>query len=70
MERIDELLGRPTLDPHGDPIPDAEGRMGRRDLVPLVSAEGKGWVEVARVKDQTEVFLRFVDRNGLKPGRR
>jgi DtxR family Mn-dependent transcriptional regulator len=29
IDRIDEMLGRPEVDPHGDPIPTAEGRMPR-----------------------------------------
>src|SRR5712691_25484 len=32
IERIDEMLGRPTHDPHGDPIPTPEGAIARRDL--------------------------------------
>ena len=31
IERIDEMLGRPTHDPHGDPIPTAEGTIARRN---------------------------------------
>ena len=33
IERIDEMLGRPTHDPHGDPIPDP----GRRDRAPRIT---------------------------------
>ena len=32
IERIDEMLGRPTHDPHGDPIPDADGAHHRRAI--------------------------------------
>src|SRR5262244_4588740 len=32
IERIDEMLGRPTRDPHGDPIPSAEGTIARAEF--------------------------------------
>jgi Mn-dependent DtxR family transcriptional regulator len=38
IDRIDEMLGRPAVDPHGDPIPSAEGRVPRLDHVDLLSA--------------------------------
>jgi DtxR family Mn-dependent transcriptional regulator len=38
IERIDDMLGRPEVDPHGDPIPTAEGRMPRRDHLDLLSS--------------------------------
>jgi DtxR family Mn-dependent transcriptional regulator len=37
IERIDEMLGRPTHDPHGDPIPDPDGAITRRDLDTLLT---------------------------------
>ena len=32
IDRIDEMLGRPAVDPHGDPIPDPDGTVNRRPL--------------------------------------
>ena len=70
LERIDQMLGRPMVDPHGDPIPDSEGqlqaRTGQRQN--LVDCEMGKCFRVARVLDQDPDFLRFVDRNGLTPG--
>src|SRR6266545_6259306 len=37
IERIDEMLGRPTHDPHGDPIPTAEGALPPRHLESLLT---------------------------------
>src|SRR5215210_1545512 len=37
IERIDEMLGRPAVDPHGDPIPDQDGNLERRPLDSLLS---------------------------------
>src|SRR6186713_2073040 len=36
IERIDEMLGRPTQDPHGDPIPTPEGKLAHRALENLL----------------------------------
>ena len=41
IERIDEMLGRPTHDPHGDPIPDPDGAITRRDLDTLHDLPGR-----------------------------
>src|SRR6266849_4893083 len=37
IERIDEMLGRPTHDPHGDPIPNPDGAIARRELDTLLT---------------------------------
>lgn len=68
IDRIDALLGYPTADPHGDPIPDGSGRFQKTEHIRLADcAQGSQWL-VARVSDQDESFLRFVERRGLKPG--
>ena len=36
IERMDEMLGRPEVDPHGDPIPDADGAIRQRELQTLL----------------------------------
>ena len=68
LDRLDELLGHPDTDPHGDPIPPADGSPHKRDLVSLLECEGPGPVRIARVMDQDADFLQFVDRHGLAPG--
>src|SRR5436305_7559855 len=37
IDRIDEMLGRPTHDPHGDPIPDSQGAIAQRQLDSLLT---------------------------------
>ncbi len=66
--RIDALLGYPSVDPHGDPIPDGRGRLRQPKLVSLQECEVGLELRVARVSDQDESFLRFVERHNLKPG--
>jgi DtxR family transcriptional regulator, Mn-dependent transcriptional regulator len=68
IERIDEMLGRPTHDPHGDPIPDAEGAIAARQLDTLLTCPVQTRLRVTRIADQDPEFLRFIESNGLKPG--
>lgn len=69
LERMDALLERPSVDPHGDPIPPAKGRP--QALPPqqtLAECEPQKTYRVARVLDQEPAFLQFVERCGLRPG--
>jgi DtxR family Mn-dependent transcriptional regulator len=68
LEKIDELLGRPSVDPHGDPIPPAKGKLAGARQTSLVECELKRPMRVARVMDQNPSFLQFVERCGLTPG--
>jgi DtxR family Mn-dependent transcriptional regulator len=68
IDRIDEMLGRPAVDPHGDPIPSAEGRVPRLDHVDLLTAPLNVSMVVTRVLDQDPEFLRFVEQKHLMPG--
>jgi DtxR family Mn-dependent transcriptional regulator len=68
IERIDEMLGRPEVDPHGDPIPNSEGLVKPQDAQSLLTCPLHTRVTVSRVLDQNKVFLRFIEQNHLKPG--
>jgi len=70
LERIDVLLGHPTVDPHGDVIPSAAGALPRRRLVPLADLGAGAAGTVGRIADQADAFLQFVDQQQLRPGRR
>ncbi|MGH9379502.1 MAG: metal-dependent transcriptional regulator [Thermoanaerobaculia bacterium] len=71
IERLDALLGHPTVDPHGDPIPTLQGRLTPQDhLRGLLECEPGEEIVIQRVVDQSEEFLRLLDREGLKPGSR
>jgi DtxR family Mn-dependent transcriptional regulator len=71
LERIDTLLGHPSSDPHGDPIPDAKGKLSRsRDAATLATCPSDRALRVIRIADQTPAFLEFVQQSGLKPGAR
>ena len=68
IDRIDEYLGHPACDPHGDPIPTAGGDM-RGDVgtaVPLVKCAVGTKVRIVRVMNQNPNFLRFLSDSGLE----
>ena len=70
IDRIDEMLGRPTHDPHGDPIPTADGAIAPLPQENLLTCPIGASLRVTRITDQDPAFLRFVEGNNLKPGQR
>jgi DtxR family Mn-dependent transcriptional regulator len=68
IERIDEMLGRPTQDPHGDPIPNIDGTITSKHLESLLTCPVGTPLKVTRIADQDPAFLRFIEKNDLKPG--
>src|SRR5438874_2819970 len=52
IDRIDEMLGRPTHDPHGDPIPSPEGTVAARALDPLLTCPLATPFKVTRIAAQ------------------
>jgi len=68
LERLDALLGNPSVDPHGDPIPTAKGKLTHLRLDSLADCEVGKPLRVSRVTDQEPQFLQFVERCGLMPG--
>lgn len=68
IARMDEMLGHPSVDPHGDPIPDAHGQVEEPVLATLLTCELGAPLRVARVADQSREFLLLVEQRGLKPG--
>lgn len=68
VERMAAILGHPDLDPHGSPIPTAEGEMPERQH-PALSEVGAGArVIVREVNDADESRLRYLAQLGLYPG--
>ncbi len=68
IDRIDEMLGRPEVDPHGDPIPNSEGLVKTQEAQSLLTCPTNVMVTVTRVIDQDKTFLRFIEQHHLKPG--
>jgi DtxR family Mn-dependent transcriptional regulator len=68
IDRIDAYLGHPPTDPHGDPIPTAEGTMAAAADRPLVECTAGDRFKIARVVDQSPEFLRRLSQIGLAIG--
>ena len=66
VERLDVRLGRPVRDPHGDPIPTADGRVIRPAAVPLVDLEAGADGTVARISDADPDALRYLAGLGIE----
>lgn len=70
VDRIEECLGYPEVDPHGDPIPKADGSVTpARGRSLSACANGDAFC-LTRVKDQSAEFLRYLSDNGLSLGAR
>ena len=65
IDRIDEFLGYPKVDPHGDPIPRADGSLPQPEGTPLAQLARGQKFRVVRVVDQDPAFLRYLTECGL-----
>jgi DtxR family transcriptional regulator, Mn-dependent transcriptional regulator len=68
VDRIDVFLGRPAVDPHGDPIPRADGSFSEPGGQPLASLDRGQRFRLIRVVDQDPSFLRYLTECGLDLG--
>jgi DtxR family Mn-dependent transcriptional regulator len=67
-ERMWTVLGKPQVDPHGDPIPGVDGRLPSRGVRPLTSCDIGEKVVLERVSDREPEKLRAIAALGFKPG--
>jgi DtxR family Mn-dependent transcriptional regulator len=70
IERVDALLDSPTVDPHGDPIPQADGTIADSTVLPLLEVPPGAEFEVARIISDESEFLRLMKDRGVVPGAR
>lgn len=63
LDAIDEELGRPARDPHGDPIPAADGSLVLPEAVVLAEAASGG--RVVRISDRDPLLLRHLAAEGI-----
>jgi DtxR family Mn-dependent transcriptional regulator len=64
-ERMAQALGNPTLDPHGDPIPDREGNLHPLNAFPLTQLADELPATIRRVIGQEPDLLRYLTEQGL-----
>jgi len=66
-EKLDELLGYPTIDPHGDPIPSKDGVMVTRGGMKLSQLKDGQSAQILRISDQDSEKLCYLGQLGLYP---
>ena len=64
-DRLDAFLGNPKFDPHGDPIPNAEGKFTLRHQLPLTDLSPETPAVVVGVREHSPSFLSHLDEIGV-----
>ena len=67
-DRLDEFLGFPQFDPHGDPIPDKNGNFPELKTCPLSEYKEQEIGSVVSLADMSTVFLKYLDKVGIHIG--
>lgn len=67
-DKLDAFLGFPRVDPHGDPIPDADGKIETRQYQVLSETPLNKAVVVAQIADQSPAVLEMLDGKNIKIG--
>lgn len=70
IARMAEAIGNPTADPHGAPIPAADGTVDESPLASLADLAVGAGATVIRMSDRDPEFLRYLDGLGIRPGAR
>jgi DtxR family Mn-dependent transcriptional regulator len=68
-ERLAAFLGHPDQDPHGAPIPAADGTLAAEESFPLDEVPVGDCVRISRVKHEDAAVLSFLGERELVPGR-
>ncbi|MGN6640988.1 MAG: metal-dependent transcriptional regulator [Mucilaginibacter sp.] len=70
IDRLDDFMGNPKYDPHGDPIPDSNGRFKAHELKPVSSIEVNKTGMISGVRDHSTAFLQYLEKMGLTIGKK
>lgn len=68
IERLEAFLGNPTVDPHGDPIPDENGRLKKVKTQPLTEVPLNKKLTIVALGNSSDEFLKYLDKIGLAIG--
>lgn len=68
INKLDVFLGHPKFDPHGDPIPNAQGRYTLRSQLPLTDLHEGQEGTLIGVREDSDAFLKNLTEKGLTPG--
>ncbi len=69
IRQLDQFLGFPTQDPHGDPIPDINGNLKSIEKCLLSTLEKNESGICVGVNDSSSEFLKFLDKKGITLGK-
>ncbi|HNP31817.1 MAG TPA: metal-dependent transcriptional regulator [Flavobacterium sp.] len=68
INKLDDFLGNPTEDPHGDPIPDINGKINKVEKLLLAELNENQIGICVGVKDSSSQFLKYLDKNQINLG--
>jgi DtxR family Mn-dependent transcriptional regulator len=68
IDKLDEYLGYPKFDPHGDPIPDSKGKLKRSNEILLLQLPMNQRAEVSRVGNQSVEMLELLQHKNIRIG--
>ncbi len=68
INKLDDFLDNPTEDPHGDPIPDANGKIIKKEQLLLSDLKESQIGICVGVKDTSSEFLKYLDKQGIALG--
>lgn len=68
-ERLDEFLGFPKSDPHGDPIPDKYGKFAKTQFIKLIDLKVGDSGTITGVSQHSSAFLKHLEKLGLTLGK-
>ncbi len=70
IQKLDEFLGFPTADPHGEPIPDKHGKINIKAQMPLFDLMPGYKGIIIAVKDSDSTLLKYLNKIGAIPGKK
>ena len=70
IEKLDEFLGYPKTDPHGDPIPDNKGKLQRQNTICCNQLKEGQQAVITAVRDSDSSLLKLLDKIGARPGKK
>jgi len=68
IDRLDDFLGNPASDPHGDPIPDRTGNFKHKKLIRVSELAQGEQGTISGVSEHSSVFLKHLEKLGLTLG--
>lgn len=70
IRKLDAYLGHPKSDPHGDPIPDEQGKMPSIRQISLVDLQPNRWAKIAKVTNPSAGLMEMLKLKNLRLGSR